>query len=181
MSATPPTSILTSRLALRAARPEHADAVFEAYTGSVEASRYLQRTTHASVERTRATMEAWGELNWLKMSRFVWTIFNNDETAIGLLLLFIESNTAEIHYGIGQSHWGQCLVTEAGIAVMDWIVNTSTLPEVTTCCAAEYHASLRALEKIGLERAAFLPASLFLSATNTRKDAWLYRWKRVAR
>ncbi|WP_429930091.1 GNAT family N-acetyltransferase [Agrobacterium vitis] len=179
MSATPPTSILTSRLALRAARPEHADAVFEAYTGSVEASRYLQRTAHASVERTRAIMEAWGELNWLKASRFVWTIFNKDETAIGLFLLFLENNTAEIHYGIGQSDWGKGLTTEAGIAVMDWVVNTSSLTEVTTCCAAEHQTSLRVLEKIGLERAEFLPASLFLSATNAREDAWLYQWKRA--
>ncbi|MBB4954103.1 RimJ/RimL family protein N-acetyltransferase [Agrobacterium vitis] len=181
MSATPPTSILTSRLLLRAARPEHADAVFEAYTGNLEASRYLQRKAHASVERTRAIMEAWGELNWLKTTRFVWTIFKKDETAIGLFLLFIENNIAEIHYGIGPSYWGQGLVTEAGVAVMDWIVNTSSLPEVTTCCAAEHQASLRVLEKIGLERAEFRPASLFLSTTNTREDAWLYHWKRAER
>ncbi|WP_180572711.1 GNAT family N-acetyltransferase [Agrobacterium vitis] len=178
MSATPPTSILTSRLALRAARPEHADAVFERYTSNLEASRYLQRTAHASVARTRATMEAWGEMNWLKTSRFFWTIFSNDKTAIGLFLLFLENNTAEIHYGIGPSYWGQGLVAEAGIAVMDWVVNTSSFTEVTSCCAAEHQASLRVLEKIGLQRAQFRPASLFLSATQTREDAWLYRWKR---
>lgn len=179
MHATPPISIVTPRLVLRAARPEHAHAIFEAYTSNLEASRYLQRSAHASVERTRAIMEAWGELNWLKTRRFVWTIFSSRETAIGLFLLFIENNAAEIHFGIGPSYWRRGLVTEAGMAVMDWIVNTSSLPEVTTCCAAEHQASLRVLEKIGLARAEFLPASLFLSATNTREDAWLYRWKRV--
>ncbi|OLP48182.1 GNAT family N-acetyltransferase [Allorhizobium taibaishanense] len=111
-------------------------------------------------------------------SRFVWTIFDKEETAIGLFLLFIERDVAEIHFGVGPSHWGQGLVTEAGSAVMDWIVTKSNIAEVRTSCAAEHQASLQVLEKIGLERAAFHPASLFLSATQAQADAWLYRWKR---
>lgn len=178
MTALPPRSITTPRLTLRAARPEHAEAVFEVYTSNEEASRYLQRAPHASVEKTRTTLQAWGELNWMASSRFIWTIFGEDETAIGLFLLFIELDVAEIHFGIGPPHWGQGLVKEAGMAVMDWVVTASDLKEVRTTCAANHPASLRVLEKIGLERVAFLPAALFLSATQTREDAWLYRWRR---
>jgi RimJ/RimL family protein N-acetyltransferase len=168
----------TPRLRLVAARPEHAVSVFEEYTGRDDASRYLQRRSHASPDRTLAVIEAWGEKSWRENNRFVWTICRTDGQAIGLFLMFVESDVAEIHYGIGPSWWGQGFVTEAGNAVMDWVVGASDLSEVTTCCAAEHAASLRVLEKIGLQRIERLPAYLYLSATDQKVDAWVYRWKR---
>ncbi|QRM32702.1 GNAT family N-acetyltransferase (plasmid) [Microvirga sp. VF16] len=56
-----------------------------------------------------------------------------EKPAIGPYLMFIESNAAEIHYGIGPSYWGRGFATEAGKAVMDWVAHDSLLSEVTTC------------------------------------------------
>jgi RimJ/RimL family protein N-acetyltransferase len=118
-----------------------------------------------------------GEKCWQDHSRFIWTICRTDGQAIGLFLLFVENDVAEIHYGIGPSWWGQGFVTEAGKAVMG-VIGASDLSEVTTCCAAEHAASLRALDKIGLQRIQLLPAYLCLSAADQKVDAWVYRWKR---
>lgn len=178
MKIIPPLLFETPRLRLIAARPEHAASVFEEYTGRDDASRYLQRRPHASPDRTQAVIEAWGEKCWQDNSRFIWTICRTDGQAIGLFLMFVENDAAEIHYGIGPSWWGQGFVTEAGKAVMDWVVAASDLSEVKTCCAAEHAASLRVLDKIGLQRIQLLPAYLYLSDADQKVDAWVYRWKR---
>jgi RimJ/RimL family protein N-acetyltransferase len=179
MADTPPLVFETPRLMLRAGRREHAPALFEEYTGRDEAARYLQRGPHRSQIRTETVIDAWGEANWLKNNRFVWSILHRaEEKPIGLFLIFIEGSSAEIHYGLGPAYWGQGLATEAGIAVMDWITRQSGLAEVSTSCAAGHTASLRVLEKIGLRRTQLLSGELLLASTDTKADAWLYRWER---
>ncbi|MQB40694.1 GNAT family N-acetyltransferase [Rhizobium sp. ICMP 5592] len=179
MAHTPPASLVTSRLILRAAHREHAASLFKEYTGRNDTARYLQRAAHSSQAQTEAVIDAWGENNWAAGNRFVWSILHRaDEKAIGLFLMFIDGNDAEIHYGLGPAFWGQGLATEAGIAVMDWVTQRSSLSEVSTRCAAEHAASLRVLEKIGLHRMLLLPDELLLTSTGIRTDAWLYSWKR---
>jgi RimJ/RimL family protein N-acetyltransferase len=153
--------------------------VFTEYTGSKDASRFLQRQPHASSEQTLALLEKWGEKNWHHSNRFIWTICRTDGQAIGLFLMFIDNDSAEIHFGIGPSWWGNGLVTEAGKAVMDWVEKSSPLSAVTTCCAADHAASLKVLEKIGLQHTRHLPAYLRLAAGDQKVDAWVCRWKRL--
>jgi ribosomal-protein-alanine N-acetyltransferase len=175
----PPILLETPRLVLRAARADHADTVFAVYTGREDASQFLQRTAHQSVEQTAAVLTNWGEANWPTTTRYVWSILSRpDEQPIGLFLLFVDGCTAEIHYGLGPEHWGQGLATEAGAAVMNWIRDQSLLDTISTTCAAGHAASLRVLDKIGLSRIELLPETLFLSAKSARVDAWLYRWMR---
>jgi [ribosomal protein S5]-alanine N-acetyltransferase len=153
--------------------------LFSEYTGRLDASRYLQRGAHPSQARTEAVIAAWGESNWRQSDRFAWTILRlEDEKPIGLFLLFLDGDSAEIHYGLGPSFWGQGLLTEAGLAVMDWVMQHSSLTEVSTCCAADHMASLRVLEKIGLSRIRLLRDELLLASTGARVDAWQYSWKR---
>ncbi|MBB3611221.1 GNAT family N-acetyltransferase [Rhizobium sp. BK602] len=164
---------------MRAGRREDAQSLFTEYTGRSDAARYLQRGAHSSQARTEAVIETWGEANWLRGDRFVWSILRrSDEKAIGLFLMFIDGNSAEIHYGLGPAFWGQGLATEAGVAVMDWVMHLSGLTEISTCCATDHIASLRVLEKIGLRRVRLLPDELLLTSIGIRTDAWLYRWKR---
>lgn len=179
MANTPPLLFETPRLLLRAALHGHAAALFEKYTGRLEAARYLQRVIHPSQIRTETVLDAWGEANWLRTDRFVWSIFYRpEERPIGLFLMFIEGTSAEIHYGLGPAYLGQGLATEAGVAVINWIEGQSGLKEVATSCAAEHAASLRVLEKIGLHQMRLLPGDLLLASTGAKVDAWLYSWKR---
>jgi [ribosomal protein S5]-alanine N-acetyltransferase len=176
----PPTLLRTLRLELRAARREDALSLFAEYTGRIDAARYLQRDAHVSQGRTEAVIDAWGESNWTTNSRFVWSIiYKSDAKAVGLFLMFVTGNGAEIHYGLGPAFWGQGLATEAGSTVMNWITDCSALSEVSTTCSVQNKASLRVLEKIGLRREQFLPAALLSKSTGETMDAWSYRWKRV--
>ncbi|MFC7067895.1 GNAT family N-acetyltransferase [Brucella rhizosphaerae] len=169
----------TPRLILQASYRAHAAALFEEYTGREDAARYLQRRAHTSQFQTETFIDAWGEINWLNSSRFVWTILHRaDKKPIGMFLMFIEGSSAEIHYGLGPSYWGQGLATETGIAVMDWVTDQSGLALISTSCATAHVTSLRVLEKIGLHRTQLLSSQLPLASTGTKVDAWLYSWKR---
>ena len=179
MEIKPPILLVTPRLLLRAARLEDARLLFIDYTGNDDAARYLQRKAHPSQDKTEAVIRAWGEDHWSSNNRFMWSILSRvDERPIGLFMMFLEKNSAEIHYGLGSAFWGHGLATEAGTAVMNWILRLSGLSEVWTCCAAEHAASLRVLEKIGLSRNALLPQALLLASSGMRVDAWRYSWTR---
>lgn len=118
----PPRSFETPRLILRAARAKDAHALFEEYAGRDDAALYLQRLPHRSPAQTLEVIAAWGEASWQEANRFAWTLLRrSNERPIGLFLMFIENNVAEIHYGIGSAYWGRGLATEAGIAIMDWM------------------------------------------------------------
>ena len=175
----PPKRFETPRLRLHAGCAAHATALHAAYTGRADASRFLQRSPHPSESHTAAVLDRWGEASWPTTTRFVWTILLRPaDEPIGLFLMFVDGDRAEIHYGIGSAHWGRGLVPEAGRTVMEWVEQRSALAEVSTTCAAEHEASLAVLEKIGLGRVRLLPAALPLAATGTRVDAWLYAWRR---
>ncbi|WP_081925269.1 GNAT family N-acetyltransferase [Bosea sp. UNC402CLCol] len=179
MAEKPPVTFETSKLILTAARRTHAASLFKEYTGREDAARYLQRSAHPSQIRTETVIDAWGQANWHTSNRFVWSILRRpEEKPIGLFLMFIEGSSAEIHYGIGPDYWGQGLATEAGLAVMNWVTERSEISEVSTSCATEHAASLRVLEKIGLQRTRLLSGELPLGSAGTTVDAWLYSWKR---
>ncbi|MFT4184743.1 MAG: GNAT family N-acetyltransferase [Rhizobium sp.] len=164
---------------MRAARREDGESLFIEYTGREDTTHYLQRGVHPSQTRTEAVIDAWGESNWQMGNRFIWSVLRrSDEKPIGLFLMFVDGSHAEIHYGLGPAYWGQGLATEAGIAVMDWVVHQSSLSEVSTSCATEHDASLRVLEKIGLRRIRLLPDELLITSRGIRTDAWLYSWTR---
>lgn len=176
---TPPVELTTSRLHLRAARSEHAASVFTEYTGNNMAARFLPRGAHPAQSSTEAVIHAWGESNWADGDRFIWSIIDrSDQRPMGLFLMFVDGDGAEIHYGIGPAYWGRGLATEAGLAIMHWVKQQSPLSEVHTICAAAHETSCRVLEKIGLVRGQFLPDALLLKATGERIDGWSYRWRR---
>lgn len=105
---TPPVELTTSRLHLRAARSEHAASVFTEYTGNSMAARFLPRGAHPAQSSTEAVIHAWGESNWADGDRFIWSIIDrSDQRPMGLFLMFVDGDGAEIHYGIGPAYWGR--------------------------------------------------------------------------
>ncbi len=179
MEKTPPMTFATPRLTLRASRAEDAGSLFDEYTGRAEASQYLQRKAHRSKAHTGCVIDACGENSWAATRRFGWSVIPHDyQKAIGLFYLFIDGDHAEMHYGLGPAFWGTGLATEAGSAIMEWVVHRSCLAGVSTSCATDHAASLRVLEKIGFLRTRLLPGELILGSTGLPTDAWLYTWSR---
>lgn len=175
----PPTLLRTERLVLRAAVRKDADEMFMKYTGDPVASRYLQRFAHRDSSQTENVLATWGLENWLTGSRFAWSIRRQtQEDAIGLFFLILSGPLAEIHFGIARAFWGDGFASEAGQAVMEWIVSTQKIEQVSTVCDCEHTASMRVLEKIGLRKVRHLPQHLFLPSMGVRRDCWLHAWVR---
>jgi ribosomal-protein-alanine N-acetyltransferase len=179
MTKFPPYEFVTPRLRLRAGEATDAEPLFENYTSSEEASVYLQRKPHASVTDTQSMLEAWGRKSWNTDGRFAWVISEEKNSeAIGLVLLIMKGNNAEIHFGIATRLWGRGFVTEAVQAVMGWIAASSNINEVTTVCDYEHTASAKVLSKSGFTRQALIPNHLFLPSFGTKRNCWQFLWKR---
>ena len=63
-----------------------------------------------------------------------------------------EKGSATLGYAIGRSWWHQGLATEAARAVVAWGVQTFGLRRIQASADARNVASLRVLEKLGLQR-----------------------------
>jgi [ribosomal protein S5]-alanine N-acetyltransferase len=181
MTTIPPYEFVTPRLRLRAGEALDAETLFENYTSSREASKYLQRKPHASVKDTQSMLAAWGQKSWNADGRFAWVISaDKNGEAIGLVLLITNGSNAEIHFGIAPPSWGRGLATEAVQAVMDWIAASSDINEVTAVCDHEHTASARVLSKSGFTRQDLIPDHLFLPSFGTNRNCRPFLWKRKA-
>ena len=179
MTQIPPYEFVTSRLRLKAGEASDAETLFENYTGSKEASIYLQRKPHASVKDTESMLEAWGQKSWNADGRFAWVISEaGNSEAIGVVLLMVNDGKAEIHFGIAPLRWGRGLATESVQAVMDWIATSSNINEVTTVCDHAHTASANVLSKSGFTRRELIPDHLFLPSFGKHRNCWRYVWKR---
>jgi RimJ/RimL family protein N-acetyltransferase len=175
----PPAEIPTTHLLLSAACKAHVASLFHNYTGDSHTARYLTRLPHSSASQTDAMIGRYGENNWLNSERFAWSIIDRSSgEAIGLFLLFVIGEDAEIHYGLGSAFWGRGWATEAGLAVMEWVRERSQLTTVHTTCAVANLASCRVLEKIGLVREAGALAAVIRAGDGKTFDAWSYVWER---
>jgi len=179
MNKIPPHEFATLRLKLKAGEAIDAESLFKNYTSSKEASVYLQRKPHALVTETQLILEAWGKKSWNVHGRFAWVIWGGSiGEAIGLLLLITNNTKAEIHFGIAPHVWGLGFATEAVQAVMDWIIKSSDIDEVTTVCDHEHIASMKVLLKSGFTQQRLIPEHLFLPNFQTNRNSWLFMWER---
>ncbi|MFN3828197.1 MAG: GNAT family N-acetyltransferase [Micavibrio sp.] len=172
---------MTDRLCLKACCPEDADFLFERYAGNSDVSEFLQRNAHANIEQTENFIAEWGIGGWFSGDgKYAWSFFKEGVSgAFGLFMININNNRAEIHYGISREMWGKGYTTEAGVGVMEWIRNSSCVNYVFTICDVEHVASLRVLEKLGLQKTQLLRERLFLPLKNCEsRDAYLCEWKR---
>jgi len=174
----PPKTFVTQRLDLLAAEPSDAVQLFSGYTSNVEASKYLQRRPHECLEETRTFIEAWGAGNWGNGPGFAWIISpRGTRAAQGLFLLIDRFPTAEIHFGLSPAYWRKGYMTEAGKAMLDWVVQGSEFSQVDTFCDAEHVAVQALLQRLGFKPQVLLERHLLLPMLGpAKRDCWWYTW-----
>lgn len=100
----------------------------------------------------------------------------DDETFVGCCSLTPQLDVyrfnAEIGYWIGEPHWGKGYATEAIRQLIDFAFGELDLLRVYACVFGNNTASMKVLEKAGLEREAVIKSSIFKAGEVL--DAYIY-------
>jgi RimJ/RimL family protein N-acetyltransferase len=148
----------TERLVLRAIEDRDVEDVFAMESDPV-AMRYWSRPpmreiaeAAASVERSKTFFPERVGLKWV-IGR------SGDDRMMGNVSLFsfIEpSNRAEIGYGLARPFWGQGVMHEALVAVVDYAFGPLALRRIEADTHPRNDRSVRALERLGFAREGLL-------------------------
>lgn len=115
----------TERLRLRQVRPEDAAAFFEIFSDE-EAMRYYGQEPHTSIEDTHALLQRL-QTSYKQRKAINWGItLKDDDTLIGSCGFFhlrSDFQVAETGYELKRSYWGQGIMAEAEVAVLEYGFN----------------------------------------------------------
>ena len=163
----PPATLETARLRLRRPQMDDAPAIYARYASDPEVTRYLPWRPHRDVEETRTFLSSL--LSAMASGRtHAWVIESKEDCRlIGFVSMgiqsaregdFLSTHEERRYYKVGfayhlaRSEWGRGYATEAARAVVDWALDQPRIFRIWTLCDIENEASLRVLEKLGLER-----------------------------
>ena len=114
----------TSRLILRKALPEDADAMFRNWASDGEVTKFLTWPTHTQVEITCEILNIWAK-NYKQPDYYQWIIvlkeLGEPIGSISVVEKRDDIGEAEIGYCIGKAWWHQGIMTEALTAVMEYL------------------------------------------------------------
>jgi RimJ/RimL family protein N-acetyltransferase len=91
-----------------------------------------------------------------KRTLFGWSVRLKSDNAfvgeLGMQLSAPKYNRAEIHYNLMPEHWGNGYATEIVKSVIDFGFNTLKLHRIEAGVAVDNIASIKVLEKVGMQR-----------------------------
>lgn len=173
-----PSKLVTSRLFLRDFCEGDELPLFYNYCSDEERSKFLARKAHKNITQTLNFLNLWCKSAWENnLPDFAWVIaLQETNEPIGVFIVKSQQNRAEIHYGINRNFEGQGYITEAGLAVINWLKSTNGINEIWTECDIEHHASIKVLEKLGFENVGLINNGLHLPAFgDCRRDSYRFQ------
>jgi len=144
-----PTEIVTARLILRPFRESDAPDVFE-YASDPAFRKYApyipaDYSPFDAVEYVQERLV----IDWNEQPTFA---VEHEGKVIGAVTIRVNSDGGvEFGYGIGGDYEGQGFATEAASAALDWAISIFGAESIYATADALNHASIRVLEKLGLE------------------------------
>jgi ribosomal-protein-alanine N-acetyltransferase len=148
------TLLETARLRLRPFTKDDAPAIF-AYARDPEIARLGMWSPSTSLEETRDEIGAIIE-GYQRGDQWTWAIEQKyDQTLIGrcdLLRYRLEHRSAEIGYALARNAWGRGYATEAVRALVHFGFDELALHRLEAIVLSFNAASIRVLEKIGMQR-----------------------------
>lgn len=143
----------TKRLKLRRFTLDDAQDMFDNWASDPAVTKYLTWPTHTSIEVTKAVLESWAS-NYADGAYFNWAIERKGSgKVIGSIAVVAldEDIAAEIGYCLGRAYWGQGIMTEAVMAVLDHLFDAVGLNRVAAYHDANNPRSGRVMEKAGMK------------------------------
>jgi ribosomal-protein-alanine N-acetyltransferase len=161
-----PVEIRTARLLLRPPTLEDADAYYE-IARDPEYERFGSRQS-VDREGARRGLARIIAIPWEQRPEFAVVLENR---VIGRVMIDVDrpNLTAALGYGIGRAWWGRGLATEAARAALDYTFRDLGVDKVWARADPRNLASVRVLEKLGMQREGLLRSHL------------IYRGERVDR
>lgn len=150
----PPTTFATARLSARPPRSDDGPAVFAAYASDPDVTRYLAWQAYERVEPLNAFLHEciahWekgdGHLAWLL------TLKGTDRPIGSIGVTFEGGGKAMFGYVLGKKFWGHGFAAEALTHLVDWAMTRPTIFRAWAYCDVENPASVRVMEKAGMQR-----------------------------
>ncbi|WOC32965.1 MULTISPECIES: GNAT family N-acetyltransferase [Caproicibacterium] len=147
--------IETPRLHLRRFTVEDAPAMFRNWASDPEVTRYLTWQPHPSVTDTEATLARWAA-DYEKPDTYRWCMeWKATGEVIGSIDV-VDGNDnvrrAEIGYCMSRRFWGQGIMTEALIAVEDYLFSKAGYNRVEACHDVHNPASGKVMQKSGMQQ-----------------------------
>ncbi len=143
--------IKTERLTLVALEEKHLAAAHEYLSDRENAKLMVFLPTESLKETKEYILKA--EAEWKKETPdfLEFAVFFGESHVGGITVYFLNGGkTAELGWILGKKHQRQGLITEAALAVMEYIKSTLGIFHVIAQCDSENEASKRVMEKIGL-------------------------------
>jgi len=150
-----PDHILTPRLLLRAFRTDDAEAIFSRYAADPAATRYVGFRTHRSPEDVRGFLQLVAESR-AKGRGYAFAVTLPGAGLIGSIGCDVKQATVTVGYLLARPWWGRGLASEALQALVGWARVQPGVWRVDALCHPDNLASIRVLEKAGLQREALL-------------------------
>jgi [ribosomal protein S5]-alanine N-acetyltransferase len=172
----PPEIITTPRLQLRRPKMTDASAIFANYAQDEQVTRHLTWKPHKSIEDTKAYLQYCVD-GWAQCKAFPWVIIRKeDETLIGAIEFTIAEHKAELGYVLAQNAWGQGFMLEAAKPALQWFQAQDTIYRIWAVCKLENKASVRVLEKLGMQPEGILHRWNKQNISKEPVDCYCYSW-----
>jgi ribosomal-protein-alanine N-acetyltransferase len=159
----PPEKLETERFTLRKPRMDDARAIFSAYAQDPLVTRYMTWRPHKNLEETYRIVELMLKL-WDEGDAYSYAItLKNSDSVIGMIAMHPDGFKVGIGYVLARPYWNKGYITEPDIY------------RVFATCDIENLASVRAMEKVGMQREGILRKYIVHpNISDEPRDAYMY-------
>ncbi len=170
-----PKTFSTRRLCIRDMKMTDAEAIFRAFAGDALVARFMSWMPHAEVAETHAYVAGRLAVD-PDISKSYVLCRQTDAMLLGSLTLRrVNAYSAEVGYALGRTWWNRGIMTEALSAVVSCTFAETRIMRVGAVCDVENSASVRVLEKVGMEREGLLRRWLVHPNIGTEpRDCYIY-------
>lgn len=140
--------LITERLVLRRVRISDYKDMFE-YLSKEEVARYVTWSPHKDPSETKKLLIAWRKRSFRK-DHYRWCITLDKKVIGNIDVVFQLDNTAVLGWQLDNIYWNKGFVTEAAIAVRDYLFNVVGFEAIEACHIEGNVASGRVMQKIGM-------------------------------
>ncbi len=149
---TPPKEIFTDRLKLVRPTVSQSNDILKAYAGDPQATKYLSWPTKNSLKEAEDFVKR-TLISWDAGNSFTWLVLKQDSSSIIGCFAFRPARTGyEIGYVIGPDYWGKGFGTELVKKMILVGFEDPAVERVWAYCDTENLASIKLLEKCGMEK-----------------------------